>query len=141
MAPTSLVSALGAVNTNGTAKQEEYAMRIKVPPRRDKSCSPLAPAAPYVVGACSVIFTLISIFGSIELSGATAASESAASAEGVNRAAKADRLPLVPIFGRNIVNPPKGARAPDQKLFDGCEALASTLTRSPLAQLAGRCLS
>jgi hypothetical protein len=107
--------------------------------RTDESRSSLVPT--YIVGAFSLILAFISIFVGIELSVTTASSDAAAAVENVNRAGKADRLPTFPAFGRNIVNPPMGILAPDQELFDGCEALASPLTRSPLAQMAGRCLS
>ena len=118
-------------------------MPTHVSPRTDESRSPLAPASPYVVGA-SVIFAFICIFVGIEPSVTTASSASSGSAaavEKVNRTGKANRLPLFPAFGRNNVNPPMGARAPDQELFDGCESLVSALVRSPLGQMAGRCLS
>src|SRR5271165_5416171 len=117
-------------------------MPTHVSPRTDESRSSLAPASPYVVGA-SVIFAFISIFVGIEPSVTTASSASSGSAavEKVNRAGKANRQPLFPVFGRNTVNPPMGAQAPDQELFDGCESLVSALVRSPLGQMAGRCLS
>jgi len=92
--------------------------------------------SPYVVGSCSVILTIISIYGGIELSVATAAwSEAATAVEMVNRTAKADRLPLASVIQMKFLP------APDQKLPDGCESLASSLVRSPLARIAGRCLS
>jgi hypothetical protein len=114
-------------------------MPTHVCPRIDEPRSSLAPT--YIVCAFSVVLALIAIFVGIELSVTTASSDAAAAVENVNRAGKADRLPMFSAFGRNIVNPPKGVWAPDQELFDGCEALASSLAHSPLAQMAGRCLS
>ena len=66
--------------------------------------------------------------------------------EMVNRNGKGDRLALVP-----AVNP-LPAKQPvkietlrtslrEQKLAEGCESLASSLSRSSLANIAGRCLS
>jgi hypothetical protein len=65
---------------------------------------------------------------------ATAYSDVSSSLGLVNRTQKADRLPTVRI------NLP---RAPvyDASLPDGCESLVSPLTRSRLADIAGRCLS
>jgi hypothetical protein len=114
-------------------------MPTHVCPRIDEPRWSLAPSC--IVGTFSVVLAFIAIFVGIELSVTTASSDAAAAVENVNRAGKADRLPMFSTFGRNIVNPPKGGWAPDQELFDGCEALASPLTRSPLAQIAGRCLS
>jgi hypothetical protein len=82
-----------------------------------------------------VILTIISILGGIELSVATAWSEATTTVEIVNRTAKADRLPLASAIQTKLLP------APDQKLLDGCESLASSLIRSPLARIAGRCLS
>ena len=82
----------------------------------------------------------------IEVSVATASSAAAPSGEIVNRAQKGNRLPLVPALHQNPVsrqlevNLPR-MPAPEQGLADGCESLVSPLARSPLAQIAGRCLS
>jgi hypothetical protein len=51
--------------------------------------------------------------------------------ETVNRSAKGDRLSIRPLR----------TMARDQKLAEGCEPLASSLSRSSLANIAGRCLS
>jgi hypothetical protein len=63
-----------------------------------------------------------------------------------NRTGKGDRLPLVPALHRIPANQPAKIEvlrtsAPDQELVDGCESLASSLSGSPLANIAGRCLS
>jgi hypothetical protein len=107
-------------------------------PQTDESRSSLAPT--YILGALSLILAFISILVDIELS-VTTPSGSPAAVENVNRAGKANRLLTLPTIGRNILNPPVRIWASDQELFDGCEALASPLAHSPLAQMAGRCLS
>ena len=66
--------------------------------------------------------------------------------EMVNRTGKGDRLPLVQALHRIPANQPAKIEvlrtsAPDQELVDGCESLASSLSGSPLANIAGRCLS
>jgi hypothetical protein len=64
----------------------------------------------------------------------------------VNRNGKGDRLPVVPALH------PLPAKQPlkietlrtsprDQKLAEGCESLVGSLSRSSLANIAGRCLS
>jgi hypothetical protein len=100
----------------------------------------------YLVGGCSVLLATVSIVIGIEVSIAAAFSGAAPSVELVNRAQKGDRLPLVPALHQNPVsrllevNVPR-VPAPDRGLADGCESLASPLARSPLAQIASRCLS
>jgi hypothetical protein len=64
----------------------------------------------------------------------------------VNRTLKSDRLPLVSIKSRNAVNgpaemQPPPAPAPKPRLLDGCESIVSMIGQSPLAQVAGRCVS
>ena len=93
-----------------------------------------------------MLLAMASIVMGIELSVATAFSGAAPSAAIVNRAQKSNRLPLVPALHQNPVsrqlevNLPR-MPAPEQGLADGCESLVSPLARSPLAQIAGRCLS
>ena len=98
------------------------------------------------ISGCTVLLAIASIAVGIEVSVATAFSGAAPSVEIVNRAQKGNRLPLVPALHQNAVsrllevNFPR-IPAPDQGLADGCEPVASPLTHSPLAQIAGRCLS
>jgi hypothetical protein len=64
-------------------------------------------------------------------------------ATGVNRALKGDRLPSVPPTTNGKPAELQGRQAPrtNPKLPDGCEAAVSAMTRSPLAQTPGRCIS
>ena len=97
------------------------------------------------ISGCTVLLAIASIAVGIEVSVATASSGAAPSIE-INRAQKGDRLRLVPALHQNSVsgllevNLPR-IPAPDRGLADGCEPVASPLTHSPLAQIAGRCLS
>jgi hypothetical protein len=100
----------------------------------------------YLISGYSVLLATVSIVIGIEISVATASSGVAPSVEIVNRALKGNRLPLVPALHQNSVSEPLEVNvprvpAPDGGLADGCESLASLLARSPLAQIAGRCLS
>ena len=66
--------------------------------------------------------------------------------EMVNRNGKGDRLPVVPVSHRlSAKQPAKIETLPTlqrhHELSDGCESLASSLSRSSLASIAGRCLS
>ena len=101
----------------------------------------LAPTAPYAVGAFSLVFAFSSTLIGMELSVSAGSSEAAPVVERVNRTGKADRLPLLPAFGRDVGNPSMGPGASDQRLVHGCEPLVSSLVRSPLAQIPARCLS
>src|SRR5262245_18884952 len=100
----------------------------------------------YLMSVCSVLLAIVSIVIGIEVSVATASSGAVPSTEIVNRAQKGDRLPVAPALHQNPVNRPPEVNlprtsAPDRGLADGCESLASPLAHSPLAQIAGRCLS
>ena len=91
-----------------------------------------------------MLLAMASIVMGIEVSVATAFSGAAPSAAIVNRAQKSNRLPLVPALHQNPVSRQLEVnlpRIPNQDLADGCESLASPLAHSPLAQIAGRCLS
>jgi hypothetical protein len=71
----------------------------------------------------------------------------------VNRAAKADRLPMKPAFRLPAIPASKSRRNagneetetttpfPKPELLDGCEPIVSPIGQSPLAQVAGRCVS
>ena len=64
--------------------------------------------------------------------------------EMVNRNGKGDRLPVVPILHRLPAKQPvkiETLRTLPRDLAEGCELLASSLSRSSLANIAGRCLS
>jgi hypothetical protein len=66
--------------------------------------------------------------------------------EMVNRNGKGDRLPVVPVLHRLSAKQPVKIETlatlqPQQELSEGCESLASSLSRSSLANIAGRCLS
>jgi hypothetical protein len=98
------------------------------------------------VGACGAIFAVVSIFVGIQVSVSTAWSGTAPAGQIVDRTGKGDRLPLVPAFHANEGSQPVEfyvRRTPDtdQQLLDGCESLASPLSYSPSAQIAGRCVS
>ena len=100
----------------------------------------------YFISGCSLLLAIVSIVIGIEVSVATASLGAAPSTEIINRTQKGDRLPVVPALHQNPVNRPPEVNlprilAPDQDLADGCESLASPLAHSPLAQIAGRCLS
>jgi len=98
----------------------------------------------YFISGCSVLLAIVSVVIGIEVSVATAFSRAAPSTEIINRTQKGDRLPVVPALPQDPVNRPPEVNLPhipDQDLADGCESLASPLAHSPLAQIAGRCLS
>ena len=66
--------------------------------------------------------------------------------EMVNRNGKGDRLPAVPVLHQIPAKQPMKIETlntflRDQELAEGCESLASSLSRSSLANIAGRCLS
>jgi hypothetical protein len=114
--------------------------------RVSESQSSLDSGSRRLIGGCSVILAMVSILAVIEMPIASAWFGAAPAGEMVNRTEKRDRLPLFPAFHQNPTHRPAKMNvlripAADQALIDGCESLASPLARSPLAQIAGRCLS
>jgi hypothetical protein len=100
-------------------------------------------SCPYSVRGWCVVLALAAITIALEVSVAAVwSAASAPSVEIVNR--KGDRLPLVPAFP--AVNQPLETKFPgtcgsQHQLPDGCESLASPLAHSPVAHIAGRCVS
>ena len=132
-------SGLNTVAKNGLANLGKQAMLTQPSARKGESQS-MSAGSHYVVGACGLILAMVSIFVRLEISVATAWSGTAPAVEIVDRTGKGDRLPLAPAFHRNAVNQPLEIDVLPTLIY-GCEPLASSLTKSPLAQIAGRCLS
>jgi len=61
--------------------------------------------------------------------------------ETVNRNGKGDRLPALHQIAAKQPVETLNTFLRDQELAEGCESLASSLSRSSLANIAGRCLS
>ena len=98
----------------------------------------------YIVGCCGVALAMASFFIGLEVSATTAAPSADLTAPMINRTLKGDRMPLIPGKSRNAVNGPFEIKAPPvvtPELLDGCEPVVSSIGRSPLARVAGRCLS
>jgi hypothetical protein len=98
----------------------------------------------FFVGCCGAVFAVVSFLIGLEVSATTAAPSTDRTATSVNRTLKGDRLPLVPGKSRNAVNGPIEFKAPATsrpELLDGCEPVVSSIGQSPLAQIAGRCVS
>ena len=111
----------------------------------------------YLVGGCGAAFALAVgyfVLG-VDVSTTTAATGADPGLQTVNRALKSDRLPMKPAFRLPTIPASKSRRnagnefdleAPNApfgkpELLDGCEPLVSPIGQSPLAQVAGRCLS
>lgn len=99
----------------------------------------------YLVGGCGAALAMASFLIGLEVSATTAAPSIDRSGPVVNRTLKGDRLPLIPSKSRNAVNGPTDIKAPapasKPQLLDGCEPVVSAIGQSPLAQVAGRCVS
>ena len=98
----------------------------------------------FFVGCCGAVFAVASFLIGLEVSATTAAPSTDRTATSVNRTLKGDRLPLPPGKSRNAVNGPFESKAPPAsrpELLDGCEPVVSSIGQSPLAQIAGRCVS
>jgi len=98
----------------------------------------------YLVGCGGAVFAIAIFLVGLEVSSTTAAPSGARTAPMVNRTLKSDRMPLVSTKSRNAVNGPAETNAPPApkpKLLDGCEPVVSAIGHSPLAQIAGRCVS
>jgi hypothetical protein len=111
----------------------------------------------FVLGGCGAAFALAVAYFvvGVDVSTTTAAPAGDPGLQTVNRTLKADRLPMKPAFRlptipasksrRNAGNEPLEhdvpSAAPKPELLDGCEPLVSPIGQSPLAQVAGRCVS
>ena len=98
----------------------------------------------YAFACAATAFTVASFLIGLEISSTTAAPSAAQPS--VNRALKADRLPLPSEKSRNAVNGPienKSPAAPAMlpQMLDGCEPVVSSIGHSPLSRIPGRCLS
>ena len=98
----------------------------------------------YVVGGAGAAFAVACFLVGLEVSATTAAPSLGQNATTVNRTLKSDRMQVTPTNSRNAVNGPieiKAPPAPKPRLLDGCEPMVSAIGQSPLAQVAGRCVS
>jgi hypothetical protein len=104
----------------------------------------------HVAAACSGILTLLSIFVGLKVSAAICGSSvgptTVPTLQMVNRTGKGDQLPLLPVIGPKtgvhlLEDYAKRTPLPSHRLMDGCEPPVSVLGHSPLAQIAGRCVS
>ena len=91
--------------------------------------SSINPAFPCFGRGCIVLFAMLLIVPALASSSSSAPSASAFSAQTVDRAHKADRLPL------------RRDPAVAMHLPEGCESLVSSVDVSPLAKMARTCES
>jgi hypothetical protein len=98
----------------------------------------------YLVGCSGAAFAIASFLIGLEVSSTTAAPSFDPTASSVNRTLKGDRMSVIPSKSRNAVNGPfeiKAPQAPTAELLDGCEPVISSIGQTPLAKIAGRCVS
>jgi hypothetical protein len=101
----------------------------------------------YLAGFGGAAFAVACFLIGLEVSATTAAPSAGQMSLTINRTLKSDRMPLVPATTRNAVNgpvetnAPTATPAPKPRLLDGCEPMVSAIGQSPLAQIAGRCVS
>jgi hypothetical protein len=101
----------------------------------------------YLAGFGGAVFAVACFLIGLEVSATTAAPSASQTSLTINRTLKSDRMPLVPLKSRNAVNGPVETNAPaatpasKPRLLDGCEPMVSAIGQSPLAQIAGRCVS
>ena len=97
----------------------------------------------YFVGGAGAAFAVACFLIGLEVSATTAAPSLGQNVTTVNRTLKSDRMQVTPANSRNAVNGPIEIKAPAPKprLLDGCEPMVSAIGQSPLAQVAGRCVS
>ena len=100
----------------------------------------------YLVGCGGAVLAIATFLVGLEVSSTTAAPSIARTAPMVNRTLKSDRMPLASTKSRNAVNGPFEIKAPQApaampELLDGCEPVISSIGQTPLAKIAGRCVS
>ena len=100
----------------------------------------------FLVGCCGAMFAIASFLIGLEVSSTTTTAAPSVEQTTVNRTLKGDRMPLIPGKSRNAVNGPFEIKAPQApaaipELLDGCEPVISSIGQTPLAKIAGRCVS
>jgi len=100
----------------------------------------------FLVGCCGAVFAVASFLIGLEVSSTATTAAPSVEQTTVNRTLKGDRMPLVPGKSRNAVNGPFEIKAPQApaampELLDGCEPVISSIGQTPLAKIAGRCVS
>jgi hypothetical protein len=85
----------------------------------------------YFIGGLGALAAIVGIVIGLEVQVATA--RTAPIPTPIDRSLKGDRLPLIPS--------PRGATTPVPKLLDGCESSFSSIRRSPMNAVAGRCVA
>ena len=100
----------------------------------------------YLAGFGGAAFAVACFLIGLEVSATTAAPSASQTSLTINRTLKSDRMQVTPANSRNAVNGPieikaPAAPAPKPRLLDGCEPMVSAIGQSPLAQIAGRCVS
>src|SRR5262249_36189403 len=99
----------------------------------------------FLVGCAGAVLAVASFLVGLEVSSTATTAAPSVEQTTVNRTLKGDRLPLVPGKSRNAVNgieingPQTPAAVPE--LLDGCEPVVSSIGQTPLAKIAGRCVS
>ncbi|HEY1364672.1 MAG TPA: hypothetical protein VGF60_20680 [Xanthobacteraceae bacterium] len=98
----------------------------------------------YLVACCGLSLAMAAFLVGFEVSSTTAATSAENQVPSVNRTLKGDRIAPIPGNSRNAVNGPAEIKNPPAiapRLLDGCEPVVSAIGQSPLARIAGRCLS
>ena len=100
----------------------------------------------YFAGCLGAAFVIASFLVGLEVSATTAAPSIGHNTPSVNRLLKGDRMPFAAPASRKAINRPVETKAPPApspkpRLLDGCEPMISAIGQSPLAQVAGRCIS
>lgn len=100
----------------------------------------------YFAGCFGAAFVVASFLVGLEVSATTAAPSITQNTTTINRLLKGDRMPVVTPMSGKALNLPVETKAPPApspkpRLLEGCEPMISAIGQSPLAQIAGRCIS
>ena len=98
-----------------------------------------------LVGCAGAVLAVASFLVGLEVSSTATTAAPSVEQTTVNRALKGDRLQVAPGMSRNAVNGPFEIKAPKApaapELLEGCEPVVSSIGQTPLAKIAGRCVS
>ena len=99
-----------------------------------------------LVGCAGAVLAVASFLVGLEVSSTATTAAPSVEQTTVNRALKGDRLQVSPSMSRNAVNGPFEIKAPKApaaapELLEGCEPVVSSIGQTPLAKIAGRCVS
>jgi hypothetical protein len=96
----------------------------------------------FTVAGFGLALAMATLAIGLKISATPAWSASAPASQSIDRTAKGDRSPLLPVrTGDLTANSFRGSTVVVPELLDGCEAVVSSIGDTPLSRIVGSCVS